>query len=586
MKFVIPAVFVAALVAAPFLPTYYQGLAIYACILAIFATSANISLGQLGLISFGHAAFFGLGAYAAGLLNFYTGMNYWLAVPLAILPGVALGALVGLASLRLSGAYFAIATLVTSEILRLVALNWVSFTRGPMGVVVHRPREKWLEALTGRDFGDLYLMLCILVLALVLFVVSRVNRSLIGRAWVALRDQPKLAESVGIWPLRYKVIAIAMSGGIAALAGGLFVPRVLVLSPDLFSGTLSATALLAAILGGRGAVMGPVLGGIVFAVAPELLRVVDEYRLAIFALLLLVVVRVRPDGLISLFPRRKTVHIRPPSALVEITPRQLPATLSIEHLSRHFGGLKAVEDVSFEVRRGEILGLIGPNGAGKTTCLSLISAFLSPNSGVVRLGQLTLSTLSSHQAAQQGVVRTFQHTTVCMDLSVYENVLIGTHLLLPETTAAAVLRLPAYQQRECKRQALAWAAICFVGLEERANELAGSLAYGEQRMLSIAVALATRPGFLLLDEPAAGLNHTEALVLARLLTSLREKGFTIAIVDHNLRMMMKLCDRIVVLHHGRMLAEGDPVTVRNTPAVIEAYLGTSDEPEKQGATDA
>ena len=183
-------------------------------------------------------------------------------------------------------------------------------------------------------------------------------------------------------------------------------------------------------------------------------------------------------------------------------------------------------------------------------------------------------------------MRTFQHTTVCMDLSVYENVLIGTHLLLPETTAAAVLRLPAYQQRECKRQALAWAAICFVGLEERANELAGSLAYGEQRMLSIAVALATRPGFLLLDEPAAGLNHTEALVLARLLTSLREKGFTIAIVDHNLRMMMKLCDRIVVLHHGRMLAEGDPVTVRNTPAVIEAYLGTSDEPEKQGATDA
>ncbi len=575
MKLLPVCLLVAAVAAAPFLPSYYAGLASYACILALFCTSVNIALGHLGLISFGHAAFFGLGAYTAGLLTFYTGLNYWLAVPIAILPGIALGALVGLASLRLSGAYFAISTMVTAEILRLVALNWVDFTRGPMGVVISRPRLIWLEKLTGLRFADYYLILCILVLALILLLVHRLVNSPYGRIWGALRDQPRLAESVGIPQHKYKVIAIAISGGIAALAGAMFVPRVLVLSPELFAGTLSATALLATILGGRGALAGPVLGAAIFAVAPELLRVVDEYRLAIFAVLLLVVVRVRPDGLVSLLPRRRRVHQPPQTPLPQITPRDLPALITVEQLTRRFGGLRAVQDVSFEIHRGEILGMIGPNGAGKTTCLSLISAFLPPTSGAVRLGGTELSVLAPHQAAAEGVVRTFQHTTVCADLSVRDNVMIGTHLLHRPSLLASILQAPDFHRREAERAALAWAAIRFVGLEARANDKAGDLAYGEQRLLSIAIALAAQPGYLLLDEPAAGLNHTEAFALADLLRKLRETGFTIVIIDHNLRMMMKLCDRLVVLHHGELLAEGDPVTVRNAPAVVAAYLGQS-----------
>ena len=572
MRFVPYGLLLASLVLAPFLPTYYQGLAIYACILAMFATSVNISLGQLGLISFGHAAFFGLGAYTAGLLNVYVGINYWLAVPVAIVPGIALGVLVGFASLRLSGAYFAIATLVTGEIFRLIALTWVDFTRGPMGVVVRRPREKWLEDFTGFSFGDLYLILCILMLAAVLFIVHRVVASPTGRAWAALRDQQKLAESVGIWPLRYKVIAIALSGGIAAFAGALFVPRILVLSPDLFAGSLSATALLAAILGGRGALWGPAIGGIVFAVAPELLRFIDEYRLILFAVLLLIVVHVRPDGLVSLFPKAKREH-RPPRDNVDIKPRVLPYSLSVLDLTRKFGGLVAVKDVSFEAKRGQIFGLIGPNGAGKTTCLSMMSAFLPPSSGSVKLGETEISALQPRVVAGIGVVRTFQHTTLCSDLSVYENALIGTHLLEAESFIAAVCRTSGFRRREEERRALAWSALQTVGLTHRAGDRAGSLAYGEQRLLSIAVALATQPGYLLLDEPAAGLNHTEAFALARLLGELRDEGFSIIIIDHNLRMMMQLCDRIVVLHHGEKLAEGDTDMIIKDDAVVEAYLG-------------
>lgn len=566
------AALVAALAAATLLPTYYASLATYAVVLALLGTAVNITVGYLGLISFGHAAFFGLGAYTAGLLAVKCGVNFWVATLVAILPGACLGALVGFASLRVRGPYFAISTLVTAEILRLIASNWISLTRGPLGVIVPRPRVSFLESF-GLNFAQYHLIICIVALALVLEVLRRLLSSPYGRAWLALRDQQDLAESVGIVPLNHRVAAIALSGGIAALAGALLVPRILVLSPDLFGTTFSATGLLAAILGGKGTLIGPILGGIAFAVAPELLRAIDTYRIAVFALLLLVVVRVKPDGLAAFLPRSRPAPA--PSAAVPPAgqSRTKVASLVVSDLSKHFGGLKAIDDVSFSVSRGKIVGLIGPNGAGKTTCLSLVSGFAPPTTGQISLGDGWLSGKAAAQVAAEGVVRTFQHTTLCPTLSAFENVLIGTHLVMPETPWSVIVGTRAFVEREAIRKAWAQACIETVGLTDRSHSDAGTLAYGEQRMLSIAVALAARPDFLLLDEPGAGLNATEAAALAALLRRLKSDGLTIVIIDHNLRMMMGLCDEFVVLHHGRKLAQGDPVAVRNDPAVVKAYLG-------------
>ncbi|MCB1461235.1 MAG: branched-chain amino acid ABC transporter ATP-binding protein/permease [Nitratireductor sp.] len=574
----------AALASVPFLSTYHASLAVYAVVLALFCTSVNIVVGYLGLISFGHAAFLGLGAYTAGLLTVKLGVNYWLAVVLGMLPGAALGALVGFASLRLSGAYFAIATLVVSEILRIVAMNWIDLTRGALGLLVPKPGVGPF-GFEGLRFTHSHLIIAILALATVLFLVSRLVASPYGRAWLLLRDQPKLAASVGISGLRYKTLAVAVSGAIAALAGGMLVPKILVLTPDLFSSTLSATGLLGAILGGRATIAGPVLGGAIFAVAPELLRFVEEYRIAVFALLLLAVVRIRPEGLMSLLPRRRrhARHARTQPNDVEIAPRTALADIRVDRLTKSFGGLAAVRDVTFPIPRGQVLGIIGPNGAGKTTCLNLISAFLTPSSGQVTMGERVISDSQPHETARHGIVRTFQHTTLSAGKTVLENVVAATHLLERETLPGALWRGAGFRRREADRLALGWACLDYVGLGERADMEAGSLAYGEQRMLSIAITLATKPHFLLLDEPAAGLNHSEAMAFAALIENLREKGFTVVIVDHNLRMMLRICDRLVVMHHGELLADGDPMEVRNNPEVISAYLGGGPRKQKEAA---
>ncbi|MDF2116788.1 branched-chain amino acid ABC transporter ATP-binding protein/permease [Roseiarcaceae bacterium H3SJ34-1] len=553
---------------------YYSGLAAYAAILGLFGLSVNLTVGYLGYISFGHAAFYGLGAYAAGLLVTKRGFNFWLALLLAPLPAAALGALVGFASARVGGAYFAIATLTTAEILRLVAANWMDMTRGPLGLLVQRPRVAAIESF-GLVFHQYYLAICLLVLALSLEIVRRLIKSPVGRSWATIRESSALAESLGMPAVRQRVVNIALSGALAGLAGALFVPRTLVLTPELFSPTLSATGLLIAILGGKATLFGPLLGGLTFALLPEVLRFIDEYRIAIFALVLLLVVRLQPSGLVAFIPRLRGDVVKAPAfpagdPALQFRPAE---TLSATGLTRRFGGLTAVEDISLAIAPRELVGIIGPNGAGKTTCLSLLSGFLSPSEGAVTFGGVTISDGAPHAAARSGLIRTFQQTAVTPRNSVYENVLAATYNRQPEHVWACLIQNAAYRKREAQRAAQAMACIALVGLRHRADDLAGSLPYGELKMLSIAAALAANPRLLLLDEPAAGLNHTEANQLSVLLRKLRDLGLTVGVIDHNLRMMMALCDRIIVLDRGRLLASGSAAEVRANPAVIKAYLG-------------
>jgi branched-chain amino acid transport system permease protein len=561
----------------------------YAVALAIFAVAVGLTFGQLGYVSFGHAAFLGLGAYTVGLLATSTGFSYWVLVPVSIVPGLALGALVGWASARVGGAYFAIATLTLAEMLRLIALNWVDLTRGPMGLMVMVAPIDWARRL-GWNSQQAYLFVLVAVLGLVLVLLSRIIAGPLGRAWAFVGQAPALAESVGIPAVRARVINVALSGGIAALAGGLLIPKALVLSPDLFSTSLSATGLLSVVLGGKASLVGPVIGGLLFGLLPEALRAVDQYRMAIFALLLLVAVRVLPGGITSLVKwlRRPLPSMPPvpPSGAVPwpladrnlAEPRKVGdhAAIDVEGLTRRFGGVTANKDVSFKVQQGEMLGLIGPNGAGKTTCFSMISGFLPSGEGEIRVEGTSIRGLAPHRVAAMGLVRTFQQTAHCASLSVGENVLFACYLMHKEQPWAGVIHTAAFARRETERLTHAMRCITAVGLQDRVTVRAGALPYGEQKLLGVAIALAASPRVLLLDEPAAGLNHTEAMRLAAVLKALQHEGRTILIIDHNLPLLMSICDRIVVLQHGEKIAEDRPAAIAAHPQVLKAYLGAPD----------
>jgi branched-chain amino acid transport system permease protein len=375
------------------------------------------------------------------------------------------------------------------------------------------------------------------------------------------------------------------------MAGGLLIPKVLVLSPDLFGVGYSGAGLLAVVLGGKASLFGPVFGGLAFGILPEALRSIDEYRLAIFAILLLIVVRVRPEGLASLIPKRK--HKTAPinaagtslaeakaAAPVVAQLRPLSASsgktaLEALHLDKRFMGLVAVDDVSVHVQQGELLGIIGPNGAGKTTMMSMLSGFLAPTRGEVLLNGERITGVPPHRIAARGLVRTFQQTAHCASLTVYENVLFASYLRHRETPWAGLIQTAAYRHRERDRQEHALRCLKEVGLDNRVDAIAGAMSYGEQKLLGLAIALAADPTVLLLDEPAAGLNQTEGNRLAEVLRCLKGRGCTIAVIDHNLPLMMSMCDRIAVLHHGQKIAEGEPKMITEHPEVIRAYLGSS-----------
>ncbi|GJD57440.1 ABC transporter ATP-binding protein [Methylobacterium dankookense] len=253
----------------------------------------------------------------------------------------------------------------------------------------------------------------------------------------------------------------------------------------------------------------------------------------------------------------------------------MSAILSVEHVGVRFGGLVAIADLHFDVAQGEIVSLIGPNGAGKTTAFNVMTGFLKPSQGEVRFRGTGLKGLQPHEITRLGLARTFQRTSVFPDDTVFDNVMIGLHRQGAALSRAPILdallgRAGASERRLRER---AEALLDWVGLSARAQEKAGSLAYGEQRLVGVALALATEPAMLLLDEPVSGMNASETRVFVRLIRQIRERGVTILLVEHDMPMVMEVSDRIVVLNYGRLIAEGPPERIRSDPAVIAAYLG-------------
>ena len=552
--------------------SYYQLMMTMVLVWAVFGLSWNLFSGYTGLISFGHAAFFGIGAYTTALGQIYFDITPWLLIPMGALFGGLAGLLVGFPTFRLQGHYFALAMLAYPLAI-LYVFEWLGFQEVSLPIKREAP-------VAYMQFSDsrVYTLLALVLLVGAALLTQYIERSRFGRALLAIKQNAAAAEAAGINTFLWKLRALALSGAIASGIGAFYAIVLLVVTPQSVFGMLvSAQALTVAMFGGIGTVWGPIIGAVILIPLAEILQAGLGSRLpgiqgVIFGLAIIAVILVAPEGLF--WKVRDVLRKRRPHAPVSVdSDSQSVAAmaeplerasltgeviLEVRGLSRAFSGIKAVQDVSFQLQRNSILGIIGPNGAGKTTLFNLLNGFLRPDTGTVLLEGRDMTGRKPHELCAAGIGRTFQVMRPFLRMSIADNVIVGAFVA-------------AGTDAEARR--LAAAAIDRVGLGAIADRVASELTTKELRLMELARALASQPKILLLDETLAGLGAQEAEEVVKVIRRLAREGVTIVIIEHTMQAMVKLVDRFVVLDHGAVLTEGLPEAVTRDPRVIEAYLG-------------
>ena len=544
--------------------SYYQLILTLVPIWAVLGLGWNLFSGMSGLVSFGHASFFGIGAYTVTLALVYLNLTPWLGIPLGMLIGCIAAVLIGLPTFRLRGHYFAL-SMLAYPLAMLYVLQYLGYQEVTLPMKREHPA---LYLQFAEPFFATLVAVGLFVAAMVAGML--VENSRFGLALLAIKQNELAAEAAGLDTKRWKMLALMASGAISAAAGGLYACVLLIVTPDsVFGVTVSAQALVVTLFGGVGTVWGPVIGAAILIPLAEMLNaelgdVIPGIQGVVYGFAIIAIMLTAPEGMF--WTLRDRFWRRPPAPL-EIKERAssltVPAAsgtlLEVRGLSKAFGGLRAVQDVGFTVAHGEILGIIGPNGAGKTTLFNLLNGVLPADAGSARFDGNELRGRKVHQIARLGVGRTFQVVRSFPRLSLLDNVIVaGYGAGLGDHLAAAA----------------AEAALEAVGLADRAARPAGELTNKELRLMELARALAGRPRLLLLDETLAGLGREECDDVLAVLRALRGAGMTIVIIEHTMHAMLRLADRFVVLAHGAVLAEGPPQQVVQDRAVIEAYLGS------------
>ena len=553
---------------------YYVYVLANVAILGVVGVGLNVLLGLTGQVSFGHAGFYALGAYAVAVMTTKFGMSFWLAWPLGVLLSAVSGFLLALPALRVKGPYLAMVTIAFGFIIEHGIAEWRGMTGGQNGIMgIAAPSLGHLQ-LDIRGVATLAVLACGVALAL----YSWLSRSAWGAAMRAVKDSETACESVGINPLLVKAVAFSVSAALAGLAGGLFAPLSGFVTPQSFGMLQSILFVLVVMLGGAGSILGPLIGAVIVGLLPEILASLEEYRLLFFGTLLLLVLWAAPQGVAGVlgglwmrwFPRA-TVF----SEFTELSGTATPmvagprGALSVAGLGRVFGGVRAVHALSFETLAGGVTSLIGPNGAGKSTVLNLLSGFYRPTTGSFSLQGRRLQGRSAWQLARSGVARTYQTSQLFASLSVEDNVALAMCC----GRLGNPLRARQFHVPVARAQSRGLLARC--GYSGSPHTLAAELSHVDRRLVEIARAMATNPQVLLLDEPAAGLSSEDKQSLGRLLRSIADSGTGVVVVEHDMALVMTISDRIVVLDAGQLLAVGAPDEIRDNPAVRQAYLGTT-----------
>jgi len=564
------------------LPDFWIAQLNYIGLYALVSLGLVLLTGVGGLTSFGQAAFVGIGAYTTAWLTLNTGMSPWLTLFVGLALTAISALIVGLITLRMSGHYLPLATIAWGLSLYYLMGNLDALGKydGLLG----------LKSLSigGINLGQgrLFFVLCWALLLASAVALLNLLDSRPGRAIRSLKGGTQMAEAMGINTFRYKVTIFVIAALLAAVAGWLLAHFQRTVNPSAFGLKMGIEYLFMTVVGGVGYVWGAIVGaGLVkllddwLQVAlPALIGTSGSYEVIVFGIVLVLVLNYLPEGLWSVVarkfpkPQRLIDWADADDLPVSIKPQNGERVLVVNNIRKQFGGLVAVNDISFEITAGQIVGLIGPNGAGKSTTFNLITGGLNKTSGRVTFLGEDVTALPSREISRKGMARTFQHVKMIADMTVLENVAMGAYTRGRSGVLSSMLRANRAEEQRLMKEAQR--QLERIGMGDYLHEQVGNLAMGPQRLMEIARALCCDPALLLLDEPAAGLRHMEKQALVAVLRQLQGEGMSILLVEHDMDLVMDVCDQLVVMEFGTLLTRGTPAEVQANPAVRAAYLGT------------